>query len=421
MLPKTLAEPGRYRIESTWPLADEVRKRLLHDGGPSVEVRPVAELLGVYHRQPVRPQDLLLSLGKTTSALPGLGNAGAAGLAGLTALRTASRWAIVRYLWAFSDQRPELCLSALTDQVRQHQRSLLSEHFGIALATDVVEQSILRRPASVVDADAVSYDRFLARAMRDLQAHKPDYFWYRHEHGQLSEVMVVEAKGTSSGRSHAIKQLARGVAQVLVPTNIAGVSMRRIVVGARFIGGKIHAHAIEVGESDADARREAVDVIRRQERQPVPAAYRQENEDLLTFVAPVDSAVAAAELDIEDQARLYAFAGRPAVRDMLRTSPQLIQGQVDDLELVYADDTTFRCESTRIAFGGQTVHVRTGVAEELLVPPASAPAQGFVRRRASYQERRGASGNRLVQGEASGRPVQVLTSLDGCMLSVEVE
>src|SRR5262249_41600986 len=129
VLPIMLAERGRYAIQSTPDLAAAVGKELFDRTGIDADIRPIPELLSLSMRAKVRPLELLPARGRTTSALPGLGAAGAAGMAGLTALRTASRWAIIRYLWAFSDLRPDLRLSALTDQVRFHQRTVLSEHF----------------------------------------------------------------------------------------------------------------------------------------------------------------------------------------------------------------------------------------------------------------------------------------------------
>lgn len=423
MLPKTLAEPGGYVIQSTWDLANSVRKELL-DQGLDADVRPVPELMPLVSRRNVRPLELLLALGKTTSALPGLGTSGAAGVAGLTALRTASRWAIMRYLWAFSEHRPDLRLSALTDQVRFHQRTLLSEHFGIALAADVVEQLILDQPASVVDADAVSYDPVLGKEMQGLGSHKPDYFWYCHEDDRLSRVVVVEAKGTSSASLRTtIRQLARGVEQVLVPTQIPGIPMRRIVVGARFRGSKICAFAVEVGDPDVSTRQEAVAVIRRREDPQSARTPQHASEDLTAYFMRVDPAEAAREVLIEDQARLYTFVGQPVTKDTLRAAPQLVRGRLRSLEPVYAENTIFRCESTRIALDGQTLCVRTGVAEELLAPSEDLPDRNFARRREDHRQGRNGNGYRLVPGDAgaSGQGLQVLTSPDGCMLSVSLE
>ncbi|GAA3780241.1 hypothetical protein GCM10022225_80630 [Plantactinospora mayteni] len=423
MLPETLAEPGAYEILSTWDLVDSVRKELSNSSlRAEVDVRPVPELMSLTLRKDVRPLEILLALGKTTSALPGLGTAGAAGMAGLTALRTASRWAITRYLWAFSDHRPDLCLSALTDQVRFHQRTILSEQFGIAIATDVVEQLILDKPASVVDADAVSYDPVLGISMSGLRSHKPDYFWYCHEDNRLSQVVVVEAKGTTSGPRKTIGQLARGVEQVLVPSQIPGVPMRRIVVGAGFKGRRICAYAVEVGAPTVSTQQDVVAVIRERESSVSARRHRQFDEDDAAYSAAVDAGDAAREALIEDQVRLHNFAGQPVTRHTLRADSQSVRARTRSLEPVYAQGATFRCESTRIALGQQTLRLRTGVADELLVSPEKFPERDLTARREYYRRGRNGHGYRLVPAQtADGRELMVLTSPDGCMLSASVE
>ncbi len=240
-LPDGLAQPGMYAVESNQALAGTVQAALKGDVG--ADVRPVLELTGLQAREDVPPLDLLLGLGRLTSALPGLHRIGSGGMPGLTALRTASRWAVIRYLWAFADHRPDLRLSDLTNEVRSHQRTLLSESFGLALAADLIERYVLPGATRVVDADAVDYDPVLAVDMAALASHKPDYFWYRVDGDRLTDVVVVEVKGTTSGRRRCIEQMARGVEQVLVPARIRGVAMRRIVVGTELHNGKLKACA----------------------------------------------------------------------------------------------------------------------------------------------------------------------------------
>jgi hypothetical protein len=146
------------------------------------------------------------------------------------------------------------------------------------------------------------------------------------------------------------------------------------------------------------------------------------DEDPTVYSLTVDPAEAAEEVLVEEQARLYTFAGRRVTRDILRTDPRSVRGRVGTLEPVYAEDSTFRCESTRVALDGQTLHVRTGVMEELLLPLEDLPDRTFARRRAQYRQLRNGNRYRLVRGEAgSGEGLDVLTPPDGCMLSVSLE
>ncbi|MEW2142663.1 hypothetical protein AB0869_07575 [Micromonospora vinacea] len=370
-------------------------------------------------RADVRPRDLLFGLGRTTSALPGLHTPGAAGLPGLAALRTASRWAIIRYLWAFHDYRPWIYLSELTEQVRFHQRTALSEHFGIAVATDLVEQFILTRPGKVVDADAVSFDPVLAEAMRNLKAHKPDYFWYDTHAGQLSDVVVVEVKGNSSNRQRTVQQLARGVQQVLVPANVPGAIMRRIVIGACLSGDALQAFAVEVPDPDARTRRVVLEHMAEDKESSSEAlADIDEVGDYLD--TEVSQEWMAGEVEDLDQARLLAFAGIPSSLAGIRENPGEIMEAVGQLEAVDTARGAFRCETTRIPVGPRNLYVRTGVAEELL---DLSSRQVSSARRERYRGQFEAGVYAPVPGNPRGRedePLTVVTSADGCMLSVSV-
>jgi hypothetical protein len=426
-LPAALAIPGRYAVESTWVLAEAVRRALKERTGIDADVRPVPELVETNMRSGVTPLGLLLGLGKTTSALPGLQAAGAGGLPGLSALRTASRWAIIRYLWAFSDDRPALRLSELTDQVRYHQRTLLSEHFGIAVATDLVEQLILDRPAQVVDADAVTYDSVLRSAMAGLGAHKPDYFWYCQDGTRLSDVIVVEVKGTSSGRRASLVQLARGVEQVLVPSLVPGTTMRRIVIGAGLSGGRVTAFAVEVGEPDISTRQHAFVELRIREGDELAPTERHAQQDggdrLDYFDDEVDDVQAARDVLYLDQARLHTFTGLAVTAEVVRENPQSIRNMISSLESVQAGETVFRCENTRIALGTQYLSVRTGVVEEFLISTEQYESAQRLERRARYQARHEGNRYTLMTGRSttSGRELPMITSPDGCMLSVSIE
>lgn len=415
----TLFNPGDYAVTSDRNLATAVRRALYQKTGLAVNVRPVPELAALGVRSNVRPFDLLFGLGRTTSALPGLHSPGAAGLSGLTALRTASRWAIIRYLWAFHEYRPQIYLSELTEQVRFHQRTLLSEHFGIAVATDLVEQFILRGPAKVVDADAVTFDPVLAEAMRNLKAHKPDYFWYDTHADGVSDVVVVEVKGNSSNRQTTVRQLARGVQQVLVPANVPGATMRRIVIGACLQGDALEAFAVEVPDPDTRTRRVALERMAEDEGQPpkILSDINQAEDYLDTEVSHERLAIEVEDLD---QARLLAFAGIPSTLAGIRESPAEIMEAVNRLEVIDTAGGAFRCETTRIPAGPRSLNLRTGVAEEFLdLSSRQAASPRRKRYRARYETG--------IYVPVPGRPrdrqdelLTVITSADGCMLSVSI-
>ncbi|MEV1144261.1 hypothetical protein [Micromonospora sp. NPDC049799] len=422
--PPALSTPGTYEVESSWKLADMVSEAFFQKTRREVDIRPLPELEDQTITRSVCPMELLLGLGKTTSALPGLHLAGAAGLPGLTALRTASRWAIIRYLWAFAEARPDLRLSALTHQVRHHQRSLFSEHFGIAVATDLVEQLILTEPARVVDADAVGYDPVLGPAMGGLGSHKPDYFWYNMRGRNLTDVVVLEAKGNSSGRPTSVLQLARGVQQVLVPKAVPGARMRRIVIGACLAGRRIKGFALEVGEPSDETRGDIAVALAMEEAGVRPRFGDRVRSGWISedsLATPVNREEVVREAWDLDRARLFTFAGLPPEPEgpLLEADRQAVNA----LDVVDVDETSFRCETSLINLGGRYLSVRTGVAEDLLSAPGDTEAD-FEQRRAFYlQGRPGRNSYAFRPGRSRTRPreeLSVVTSADGCMLSLSM-
>lgn len=417
-LPIGLFEPGRYRVVSTDALARRVQARV--KDSVDADVRPVPELSGLPTRDDVPPVSLLLGLGRLTSALPGLSRIGAGGLPGLSALRTASRWAVIRYLWAFSGQRPDLMLSDLTDEVRFHQRTLLSESFGIALAADLIERYVLPGTTRVVDADAVGYDPVLALDMADLASHKPDYFWYRTIGDTLSDVAVVEVKGTTSGGTRCIDQMARGVEQVLVPASIHDVAMRRIVIGTELRNRKLKAYAVEVAEPGHSLRRRAFEAIREREPQASserPASLRER------FAVEVDEIDATAQAFDLDQVRLHAYAGIPVTPESLRYGDEAIRSVLATREIIVADGTRFHCETTSVDLDDQVLTVRTGVADDFLSSTDGYRSQGSTDRRRIYMQRRFAGDQETVRGRSvqTEDELPLITAPDGCMLSVALK
>ncbi|MFG1925937.1 hypothetical protein [Cryptosporangium sp. NPDC048952] len=81
----------------------------------------------------------------------------------------------------------------------------------------------------MVDADAVVFDPVLRRAAAKLGSHRPDYFWYAISGDAAREMVVVEVKANSTGRTELIKQLARGAEQVSIPLRLRDGGAGRIL------------------------------------------------------------------------------------------------------------------------------------------------------------------------------------------------
>jgi hypothetical protein len=174
---------------------------------------------GRLERVDVRPIDLLHALGKiTTPPITEL-------------IDLASTWAEIRYIWAFRPNletfRPRsLRLSDAVAQLDFHQKTLLSDEFGVGFAawymarfegaTDPVDAFIAKRNRQV---------RVFGATRRSL----PDYIF---KGPNLNQYFVVECKGTQSGRSAAIGQLQRGAEQVVTVELDPPALVTRLVIGA---------------------------------------------------------------------------------------------------------------------------------------------------------------------------------------------
>jgi len=55
--------------------------------------------------------------------------------------------------------------------------------------------------------------------------------------------------------------MARGVEQVLVPAQVDGVAMRRIVIGTELHDLKLKVRAVEVANPDDAVRRQAYEIV----------------------------------------------------------------------------------------------------------------------------------------------------------------
>lgn len=220
----TLLTRSVLQIESSAELARAISSRSPSAVSPIRELRPPARERTL--DLAVAPIELLLALGKAT-AVPSVA---------VTSLRVSSLWAVLRYLWAFepSPPRAPMTLSHPTEHVVRHQRSVMSEQFGIALAAWLYETQIARGPAEIIDAEwamtSPSWQNVLRLSQRQPRRW-PDYFMFPR--ASRWPLAVVECKGNSgaNGRSETEAQLADAIAQVVEPT-LRGFNPRRIAFAA---------------------------------------------------------------------------------------------------------------------------------------------------------------------------------------------
>lgn len=226
---QALNQQYRVRIESSSSLCDDVwavqvrRDRDRRQTGRQPLARkdlipwPRAE-----QRQQdllVRPIDLLHALGRiTTPAVTEL-------------LDLSSTWAEIRYLWAFAssvwkNSRPPLRLSATVRDLDFHQKTLLSDEFGVGFAAYYMAEC--ERATDPIDV-------FIARRNRQLRLSGtkrrslPDYIF---RGPRDDEFFVVECKGTQGPRGTSVAQLQRGTEQVVTIGIDPPARVTRLIIGA---------------------------------------------------------------------------------------------------------------------------------------------------------------------------------------------
>jgi hypothetical protein len=222
-LRRVLEANYRVRIDSSNELLARVnlevekRKQKLQAKGKPVPATKTATVVGSLQPQlewNVRAIDLLQKIGFLTT--PSWTN-----MAQLSA-----SWATRRYFWAIAEPLPQLANLRLSDDARRmdfHQKTLLSEEFGIGLAGLLMEEFF--DVASFVDVSIALDDPVAYQDIEHEGDAQPDYLMW----GQAanSPYYVVECKGSQSDKYTSYDQLRRGLEQV--PNVVFGAGARQIM------------------------------------------------------------------------------------------------------------------------------------------------------------------------------------------------
>ncbi len=187
-----------------------------------VSIAPVPEFAAA-PSTPCDSTELLTWMGWMTAGPPTLA---------AEVLRSAGRWAWVRYRWALEDERGIVRPTADARSIRQHTRSMFSETVGVGAAGYL---GCLRLFPSgtlaVVNLDDAIDPLLRSGVIRrrfGLGKKQPDYLIVRGLDGGPMELLGIECKGTVKNEKTAVGQLAAGVRQVLgVET---GLPLRRVVL-----------------------------------------------------------------------------------------------------------------------------------------------------------------------------------------------
>jgi hypothetical protein len=207
--------------------------RLAHDVGPPASDLALTGVAGMGSQVspyvlPPNPWAFLLAAGRASAAI-------------FSPVRelfdVSSHWAIARWFWALDWSSTEVRLSPYAEQIRNHHRTAFSEALGLAAALLVVEHvtgntlppGLWRGGPLLLDVDSlVSHGT------------RPDLFVLFGDPALTT--YVLEAKGNSKDRDVSVKQLRRGVVQVLAAPGQA----ERLVVGAAARKSAVNVHAVSV-------------------------------------------------------------------------------------------------------------------------------------------------------------------------------
>jgi hypothetical protein len=150
----------------------------------------------------VRPITLLHKLGRMTTPI-GLGN-----MAKLSA-----GWATRRYFWAIAERtsaNDRFRLSADALELDSHQKGLLSDEFGVAMAGLFMEQHL--GASESMDVSLALRDELLAQLIEQAGKTQPDYLMWNG--APNPDYYLVECKGSQSGAGESASQLRRGLEQL---------------------------------------------------------------------------------------------------------------------------------------------------------------------------------------------------------------
>src|SRR3989442_13166029 len=222
-LRRVLEANYRVRIESSNDLLTRVNLQVAKRGQalqakgkpiPGSKTATVVNVLQPERNWSIRAIDLLHKIGFLTTPN------------GVNMARLSASWATRRNFWAIGApvaQEPNLRLSDDARRMDFHQKTLLSDEFGIGMAGLLIEDFF--GTASFVDISIALND---PAAFQDIERQgeaQPDYLMWGEEDG--SPYYVIECKGTQSNKGESYHQLRRGLEQV--PSVVLGAGPRQVV------------------------------------------------------------------------------------------------------------------------------------------------------------------------------------------------
>lgn len=237
-------------------------------------------------------------------------------------LRSAGRWAWVRYRWALDDEHGFVRPTADARSIRQHTRSMFSETVGVGTAGYLSCLRLVPSGALVVvnmdDAIEPLLRRGVIRRRFGAGKKQPDYLIIKGLDSGSIELLAIECKGTVKNERTAIGQLAAGTRQVLGIES--SLPMRRVVC----------ATSLELDEKEPVVRCYAIEVkakVRLQEAIDPEAGLEAVRDVALIRALRCVGSYAAA-----DRTRLGYVTEWPEPRETFRIVGRPMMGQRTEID-----------------------------------------------------------------------------------------
>lgn len=276
--------------------------------------------------------------------------------------RLSASWATRRYFWAIAEpmaQDTDLRLSEDARRMDFHQKTLLSDEFGIGMAGLLMEGFF--GTSSFVDISTALNDPAAYQEIEQEGTTQPDYLMWAYDDN--SPYYVVECKGTQTNKNISFDQLRRGLEQV--PSVVFGAGPRQVmtvVVATCLLDNETEVFVLdpppEPPENDHPEKESADKVSERTGKR----TWRIRNHEAFYE-----------RTRIAEESNLLKWAGQyqtAAVRDrrLERLQPELAALPNAPLETKRTDVGSFRGieEPLFPALGARNLRIFTGVEEELL-------------------------------------------------------
>jgi hypothetical protein len=358
-LRRVLEANYRVTVESSDQLIAKVNAQVakrnqpfLAKGVPAPVAKNAAVLDALQGRRQwdIRAIDLLHKIGFLTT--PGW----------LNMARLSASWATRRYFWAIGEpigQQPTLRLSDDARRMDFHQKTLLSDEFGVGMAGLLMETFF--GAGSFVDISIALNDPAAYQGIeRDGDA-QPDYLMWGDEAD--SPYYVVECKGTQSSQSESHNQLRRGLEQV--PSVVLGAGPREVVtvvVATCMLDNRTEVLVLDPPPDRPDGDHPGKEDSERVSERTGKRSWRISNPEAFH-----------ARTVVAEESNLLKWAGQyqtATVRDrrLERVQPKLLAMPNAPLETKRTNIGIFRGIEQPLfpALGARNLRIFTGVEEDLL-------------------------------------------------------